>query len=147
MQLLLKGIEERKNEELSKYREEVEQEIRIESERYIKRLVCRLHVSVSLHLALKQERISELEDKVRFYESIDADSARLHTSVHQKASDAMEASMQSSSMQESCMVVDQRGGGSSQGDDQPGGTFSDGDGDERVDDANAPERPSSDHST
>ncbi|KAH7698148.1 CRE-ATG-11 protein, partial [Aphelenchoides avenae] len=38
MQLLLKGIEERKNEELSKYREEVEQEIRIESERYIKRL-------------------------------------------------------------------------------------------------------------
>ncbi|CAD5221168.1 unnamed protein product [Bursaphelenchus xylophilus] len=83
MAFLLKGIEEKKNAEISKIREEMEKDIREEYETYTARM---------------KARISELEEKVKFYEK---SSLPISTSATQIIP------MDESIMEQSCMVVDE----------------------------------------
>ncbi|CAD5215210.1 unnamed protein product [Bursaphelenchus okinawaensis] len=83
MAFLLKGIEDKKNAELAKMREEIEKEAREEYEVYIKRM---------------KSRIDELEDKVRFYEK---------SCLPSSTSIISPGPMDESIMEQSCMVVEE----------------------------------------
>uniref|UniRef100_A0A915D3G6 Autophagy-related protein 11 C-terminal domain-containing protein n=1 Tax=Ditylenchus dipsaci TaxID=166011 RepID=A0A915D3G6_9BILA len=99
MAFIVKGVEEKKNKEIALLRDEIESELRLQSDIYIKKM---------------KQKIGELEDKVKFLESTEHQSFPQPSASPERAimvDSAMQVSdpkldfKGESLMQESCMVL------------------------------------------
>ncbi|KAI6176387.1 RB1-inducible coiled-coil protein 1 [Aphelenchoides bicaudatus] len=90
MNLLVQGMEEKKNEEIAKLREIIENEIKEEQSKYLRKL---------------KERIGELEDKLHFYEHTGPSATTSSMSQTLPTDHGMLTSFTSAAMHESCQVV------------------------------------------
>lgn len=89
MNLIVHGIEEKKNEEIVKLRDIIENETKEEHTRFVRKL---------------KERIGELEDKLHFYENVGPSTSSI-LSPTPMSNPAMICSFTSAAMHESCQVI------------------------------------------